>query len=294
MRARRRRSNWPTSFAATARRYEGERRTSRARRAAGDHGDHGLPHGGARRPCRALRRLRLTRIAYNSCRNRHCPKCQGAARAEWLAARQAELLPVPYFHVVFTLPPRGADRLPEQADVYGLLMRAAAQALMALAAERARRQDRPDRRLAHLGADADPSSACPLSRARRRPVARRRALDRLQAGLLPVRPRAVETVPPALPRRPRSPPAGGSASSANSPGSPIRRFAPRCARCAARSSSTPSRRSADRACSPISPATRIAPPSPIPGWSPSTTRSRVPLQGLPQRPRPAPSCARPA
>jgi hypothetical protein len=46
----------------------------------------------------------LTRVAYNSCRNRHCPKCQGAARAQWLAARRAELLPVPYFHVVFTLP----------------------------------------------------------------------------------------------------------------------------------------------------------------------------------------------
>jgi hypothetical protein len=46
----------------------------------------------------------LVRHAYNSCRNRHCPKCQGQARAEWLAARQAELLPVPYFHVVFTLP----------------------------------------------------------------------------------------------------------------------------------------------------------------------------------------------
>src|SRR5438874_4431982 len=44
------------------------------------------------------------RCAYNSCRNRHCPKCQGAARSEWLAARQTELLPVPYFHVVFTLP----------------------------------------------------------------------------------------------------------------------------------------------------------------------------------------------
>ena len=58
----------------------------------------------------------LIRFAYNSCRNRHCPKCQGLARAEWLAARQAELLPVPYFHVVFTLPaPVGRDRVPEQA-----------------------------------------------------------------------------------------------------------------------------------------------------------------------------------
>src|ERR1700728_1538347 len=44
------------------------------------------------------------RVAYNSCRNRHCPKCQGLARAEWLADRQADLLPAPYFHVVFTLP----------------------------------------------------------------------------------------------------------------------------------------------------------------------------------------------
>ena len=45
-----------------------------------------------------------TVIAYNSCRNRHCPKCQGAAARQWLAERQAELLPVPYFHVVYTLP----------------------------------------------------------------------------------------------------------------------------------------------------------------------------------------------
>ena len=59
----------------------------------------------------------LVRCAYNSCRNRHCPKCQGQARAEWLAARQAELLPVPYFHR--RLHPAGAggrDRLPEQGD----------------------------------------------------------------------------------------------------------------------------------------------------------------------------------
>ena len=50
-----------------------------------------------------------TVIAYNSCRNRHCPKCQGAAAREWLAEREAELLPVPYFHVVFTLPAAIAD-----------------------------------------------------------------------------------------------------------------------------------------------------------------------------------------
>jgi hypothetical protein len=78
-----------------------------------------------------------THIAYNSCRNRHCGKCQGAARAEWLGARQAELLPVPYFHVVFTLPPAAAEvAFQNKRTVYGLLMRAAAEALMTLAAER--------------------------------------------------------------------------------------------------------------------------------------------------------------
>ena len=78
-----------------------------------------------------------THIAYNSCRNRHCGKCQGAARAEWLGARQAELLPVPYFHVVFTLPPAAAEiAFQNKQTVYGLLMRATAQALMTLAADR--------------------------------------------------------------------------------------------------------------------------------------------------------------
>jgi len=79
----------------------------------------------------------LTRIAYNSCRNRHCPKCQGAARTVWLAAGQASLLPIPYFHVVFTVPPAAAQiAFQNKQTVYGLLMRAAAQALMTLAAER--------------------------------------------------------------------------------------------------------------------------------------------------------------
>jgi hypothetical protein len=79
----------------------------------------------------------LTRVAYNSCRHRACPKCQGAARAQWLADREAELLPVPYFHVVFTLPPPAAEiAFQNKALVYGLLMRSAAQALSLLAAER--------------------------------------------------------------------------------------------------------------------------------------------------------------
>jgi hypothetical protein len=77
-----------------------------------------------------------TRIAYNSCRNRHCPKCQAAAREAWLTARQSELLPVPYFHVVFTLPPAAAEiAFQNKALVYALLMRSAAEALTTLAAD---------------------------------------------------------------------------------------------------------------------------------------------------------------
>jgi len=75
-----------------------------------------------------------TRVAYNSCRNRYCPKCQGAARVAWLAARKAELLPAPYFHVVFTLPPAAAEiAFQNKALVYALLMRAAAEATITLA-----------------------------------------------------------------------------------------------------------------------------------------------------------------
>jgi len=77
-----------------------------------------------------------TRIAYNSCRNRHCPKCQGLARAQWLAERQAELLPVPYFHVVFTLPALvGEIAFQNKAIVYAILFRAAAETLATIAAD---------------------------------------------------------------------------------------------------------------------------------------------------------------
>ena len=79
---------------------------------------------------------RLLRIAYNSCRNRHCPKCQGAAGQEWLAARQAELLPVPYFHVVFTLPGPIADiAYHNKPVVYDLLLKTAAETLITIAAD---------------------------------------------------------------------------------------------------------------------------------------------------------------
>ena len=77
-----------------------------------------------------------TRIAYNSCRNRHCPKCQWQAAQAWLEARQAELLPVPYFHVVFTLPAEiGAIAYQNKAKVYGLLFTAAAETLTTIAAD---------------------------------------------------------------------------------------------------------------------------------------------------------------
>jgi hypothetical protein len=84
-----------------------------------------------------------TRIAYNSCRNRHCPKCQWTAAQAWLEAREAELLPVPYFHVVFTLPAAiGAVAYQNKSKVYGLLFTAAAETLTTIAADQK-----------HLGAD---------------------------------------------------------------------------------------------------------------------------------------------
>jgi hypothetical protein len=76
------------------------------------------------------------RIAYNSCRNRHCPKCQGVAARDWLAAREADLLPVPYFHVVFTLPAEIADiAYTNKAVVYDALFRASSEALLTIAAD---------------------------------------------------------------------------------------------------------------------------------------------------------------
>jgi hypothetical protein len=82
-------------------------------------------------------------ISYNSCRSRHCPKCQGNARAKWLAARSAELLPVPYFHIVFTLPHElSALALGNKRLLYDLLFRSSAAAMLELA-----------RNPKHLGAD---------------------------------------------------------------------------------------------------------------------------------------------
>jgi Transposase zinc-binding domain len=76
------------------------------------------------------------RIAYNSCRNRHCPKCQAIAAKEWLADREAELLPVPYYHVVFTLPAAIGDiAYQNKAVIYGILFKAAAETLITIAGD---------------------------------------------------------------------------------------------------------------------------------------------------------------
>jgi len=77
-----------------------------------------------------------TTIAYNSCRNRHCPKCQGAAAREWMEDRESELLPVPYFHIVFTLPVAIGDiAYQNKAVIYDLLFKAAAEAMLTIAAD---------------------------------------------------------------------------------------------------------------------------------------------------------------
>src|SRR5271169_5761237 len=123
----------------------------------------------------------LVRLAYNSCRNRHCPKCQSLSRAAWLAARQAELLPVPYFHVVFTVPsPVAGIALQNKAVVYAILCRAAAETLRTIAAD-------PK----HLGAELGVVTVLhtwgqnPLCCPRRWALARPHQVGRVSARLLP-------------------------------------------------------------------------------------------------------------
>src|SRR5271166_2149952 len=89
--------------------------------------------GGHTEQCDACSHIR---ISYNSCRNRHCAKCQALARAAWLEARQADLLPVPYFHVVFTIPePVAAIALQNKRVVYDILFRSTAATLRTIAAD---------------------------------------------------------------------------------------------------------------------------------------------------------------
>jgi hypothetical protein len=81
-------------------------------------------------------RCQYTHVRYRSCRNRHCPKCQGAAREKWLEQRRAELLPTEYFHVVFTLPePLAAIAFYNKEEAYGLLFRATAETLLTIAGD---------------------------------------------------------------------------------------------------------------------------------------------------------------
>jgi hypothetical protein len=139
------------------------------------------------------------RIAYNSCRNRHCPKCQSLARAAWIEQRMAELLDCEYFHVVFTVPaPIAAIALQNRRVVYRILFsrhgrdppdhRGGSPA--------SRRTHRILRRAAHVGPDVDPSSASALRRAGRRSLVRWHPLDRLPARILSPRPGAVAPLSP--------------------------------------------------------------------------------------------------
>jgi hypothetical protein len=114
-----------------------QRRPCQPRPAEGHVGDRALPHGGTLGGHVArCEDCAYTTIAYNSCRNRHCPKCQGAAARAWLAEREAELLPVPYFHVVFTLPTAIADiAYQNKAVIYDLLFKASAETVLTIAAD---------------------------------------------------------------------------------------------------------------------------------------------------------------
>src|SRR6201984_998874 len=139
-----------------------------------------------------------TVIAYNSCRNRHCPKCQGSQAREWMEARKAELLEVPYFHVLFTLPPKaGAIAYQNKAVIYDLLFKASAETLLTIAAD-------PKRLGVKIGFTSvlhtwgqcdDTSPACAHDRAGWRDSARRIELDQQLRRLSAARSRAVAAVP---------------------------------------------------------------------------------------------------
>jgi hypothetical protein len=129
----------------------GQSRPCQPRPVEGDECDRALPHRRAsHQRCAHGLLARLWRdghvarcegcdhiqVSYCSCRNRHCPKCQGTAAREWLAEREAELLPVGYFHLVFTLPAPIADiAYQNKRVVYDLLFKAAAEATLTIAAD---------------------------------------------------------------------------------------------------------------------------------------------------------------
>ena len=112
-------------------------RPPQPRPAQGHGGNRVLPHRALGGHVEGCQDCGHRRIAYNSCRNRHCPNCQAAAARDWLAAREADLLPVGYFHVVFSLPAEVADIAAQnKAAVYDLLFRAASQTMLTIAADR--------------------------------------------------------------------------------------------------------------------------------------------------------------
>src|SRR5580658_5204435 len=136
-------------------------------------------------------------VAYNSCGNRHCPKCQGAAARQWLAEREADLLPVPYYHVVFTLPAAiGALAFANKAVVYDLLFKKAAETLITIAADPKHLGARIGlTAVLHTWGSALTHHPHVRHRSRRRSVAGRLPLDRLRARLLPAGARALAPVP---------------------------------------------------------------------------------------------------
>ena len=102
----------------------GQCRPCQPRPIEGDVGDRELPHGTLGGHVARCEECAHSQISYNSCRNRHCPKCQGAAAKDWLAAREVDLLPVPYYHVVFTLPAPISDiAYQNKAIIYDLCSR---------------------------------------------------------------------------------------------------------------------------------------------------------------------------
>jgi hypothetical protein len=136
-------------------------------------------------------------ISYNSCRNRNCPKCQASAREEWLKKQSADLLPVPYFHVVFTLPHElSAVALQNKRVVYNLLLNASAQTLLEIAAD-------PKHLgavvgflsvFAYVGPESAASSPRSLRHSGRRTCSGSFKLDPVATWILPARPR-IEYLP---------------------------------------------------------------------------------------------------
>ena len=217
-----------------------------------------------------------TRIAYNSCRNRHCPKCQGWRERNGLPRGKPNCCRCP---ISMSSSPcrRRRPRSPFRTSRRSMPPDAhrGRGALDDRRYPQPRRRDRPHRHSAHLGPDPPASSPCPLRAARRGPLARWRSLDRLPEGLLPVGAGPVAPLPPPVPRR-------LDAAFGRQPGL-LRRSRQACRspppspdgaiRYAASTAwSMPSRPSAGRSrCSPISAAIRIASPSPTPGSLPSMT-----------------------